>query len=92
MMGPGPAGGNAGVEMPGFRRGMELVMCILVCFRALGGNWMGRECSTSELHTCLYLPLQRVWMASLSIDMLGQCLSVPSPTLGWMGLGGPKAG
>lgn len=30
----------------------------------------------------LYLPLLRVWMASLSIDMLGQCLSVPSSTLG----------
>lgn len=90
-MGPGWAGGNAGVETAGFPKGMDLVMRVLVHFGALGGIWMRRECSMSELHTCLY-PLLRVWMASLFIDMLGQSLSVPSPTLGWTCKYGHKTG
>lgn len=56
MTGSGWAGGNAGVEAVGFPRGMNLVMRVLIRFRALGGNWMGRECSMSELHTsCIFL-------------------------------------
>lgn len=91
-MGPGWAGGNAGVKTTGLPRGMDLVMRVLVHFGAFGGIWMGRECSMSELHTCLYPPLLRAWMPSLSIDMLGQSLSLPSRALGWAGRYGPKAG
>lgn len=61
-------------------------------FQSFGWKLDGRECSVSKLHICLYPPLLRVWMASLSIDMLGQCLSMPSTTLGWTGRYGPKAG
>lgn len=80
MMGPGQAEGNAGVEMAGFLRGTELVMCGLVCFGTLSGNWMERECSMSEPHTYLYPSLH-------CRDSVRQCPLQPSAGRPWWSQG-----